>query len=139
MFNLGYDELLERAFTQLPKLSVENADFKIPEADMLIQGNKTVLKNISQIADIARRDKEDIAKYLTKELAAPISFEGNVLNISARIQPNQLNEKIKRYFNTYIICKECHKPDTKVAETQRGYVVTVCEACGAIYTIKNYQ
>ncbi len=123
----------------LPKLSVENVDFKIPEADTLIQGSKTMVKNISQIADVARRDKEDIAKYLTKELAAPISIDGTTLNISARIQPGQLNEKIKHYFQTYIICKECHKPDTKVAETQRGYVVIVCEACGAIYTVKNYQ
>ncbi len=123
----------------LPKLSVENVDFKIPEADALIQGNKTMIKNVAQIADAARRGKEDIAKYLTKELAAPISIDGTTLNISARIQTGQLNEKIKRYFETYIICKECHKPDTKVAETQRGYVVIVCEACGAIYTVKNYQ
>lgn len=136
---LSYDELLDRAFAQLPKLSIENVDFKIPEADSMIQGSKTIIRNISQIADVARRSREDIAKYLTKELAAPISLDGSTLNISARIQANQLNEKIKRYFDTYIICKECHKPDTKIAETQRGYVVIVCEACGAIYTVKNYQ
>jgi translation initiation factor 2 subunit 2 len=114
-------------------------DFKIPEADSIIQGNKTLIRNISQIADVARRDKEDIAKYLSKDLAAPTSMDGNVLSISARIQPNVLNEKLKRYFETYIICKECKKPDTKVLETQRGYVVLSCEACGAIYTVKNYQ
>jgi translation initiation factor 2 subunit 2 len=131
--------LLDRAFTQLPKLSVESVDFKIPEADAMIQGSKTVLKNMAQIADVARRSKEEISKYLTKELAAPISMDGASLNISARIQPGQLNEKIKRYFDTYVICKECHKPDTRIAETQRGYVVIVCEACGAIYTVKNYQ
>ncbi len=136
---LGYDELLDRAFEMLPKLSAENVDFKIPVADSLIQGNKTLVKNISQMADTARRSKEEIARYLTKEIAAPISIDGQTLSIGAKIQPGELNEKIKRYFETYIVCKECHKPDTKVAETQRGYVVIVCEACGAIYTVKNYQ
>ncbi len=136
---MGYDELLDRAFTMLPKLSVEKMDFKIPEADSMIQGSKTIIKNLSQIADVARRGKDEISKYLTKELAAPVSVEGSALTISARIQPGALNDKIRRYFETYIICKECHKPDTKVAETQRGYIVIVCEACGAIYTIKNFQ
>ncbi len=139
MLFLGYDELLDRAFTMLPKLSEEKVDFRVPEADSMIQGSKTIIKNLSQIADVARRGKEEISKYLTKEIAAPVSIDGSALTISARIQPNMLNEKIKRYFETYIICKECHKPDTKVAETQRGYIVIVCEACGAIYTVKNYQ
>jgi translation initiation factor 2 subunit 2 len=135
---LSYNELLDRAFAALPKLTEGHQDFKIPEADSLIQGNKTIVKNISQIADIARRNKEEIAKYLTKELATPVSIDGQVLNIGAKIQSGALNEKIKRYFETYIICKECHKPDTRIDETQRGYVVIVCEACGARYTVKNY-
>ncbi|MCL5419591.1 MAG: hypothetical protein M1354_01785 [Candidatus Marsarchaeota archaeon] len=136
---LGYDELLDRAFTMLPKLSEDKSDFKIPEAESLIQGSKTIVKNIAQISDAARRDKADIIKYLTKELASPISIDGNMLSISARVQPGALNDKVRRYFETYIICKECHKSDTKVADTQRGYIVIVCEACGAIYTVKNYQ
>ena len=135
---MSYNELLDRAFATLPTLTEGHQDFKIPEADSMIQGNKTIVKNISQIADIARRDKDEIAKYLTKELATPVSMEGQVLSIGARIQPNVLNDKIKRYFETYIICKECHKPDTRIDETQRGYVVIVCEACGARYTVKNY-
>ena len=138
MSSSSYNELLDRAFATLPKLSVENVDFKIPEADSIIQGNKTLIRNMPQIADIARRTKEEIAKYLTKELATPVSIDGQVLNIGAKIPANVLNEKIKRYFETYIICKECHKPDTRIDETQRGYVVIVCEACGARYTVKNY-
>ncbi len=138
MSSSNYNELLDRAFATLPKLSTENVDFKIPEADSIIQGNKTLVRNMPQIADVARRTKEEIAKYLTKELATPVSIDGQVLNIGAKIPANVLNEKIKRYFETYIICKECHKPDTRIDETQRGYVVIVCEACGARYTVKNY-
>ena len=133
----NYEQLLDHAFELLPGLSEEKVDFKIPEADSLVQGNKTIVKNISQIAGVARRDKAEIAKYLTKELAAPITYDDQKLTILAKISPNTLNEKVKRYFELYIICKECHKPDTHVQMIDRGYTTIVCEACGAKYTVKN--
>lgn len=137
IFMSNYEQLLDRAYKQLPNLSEEKADFKIPEVDSLIQGNKTIIKNMAQIADTARRDREEVAKYLTKELAAPVSLDGSNLNIMTKVQASILNEKIKRYFELYIICKECHKPDTHVQSTDRGYTTIVCEACGAKYTVKN--
>lgn len=137
MIMSNYEQLLDRAFKQLPNLSEEKSDFTIPQADALVQGNKTMVRNISQIADTARRDKEEIAKYLTKELAAPVTVSDQALTIMAKIQIGTLNEKIKRYFELYIICKECHKPDTHVVGTDRGYTTIVCEACGAKYTVKN--
>ena len=134
---MNYEQLLDRAFNQLPNLSEEKVDFKIPQVDSLIQGNKTIVKNISQIADVARRSKAEIAKYLTKEIAAPITYDDQKLTILAKIAQNTLNEKVKRYFELYIICKECHKPDTHVLLTDRAYTTIVCEACGAKYTVKN--
>ena len=134
---MNYDQLLDRAFKQLPSLSEEKSDFKIPEADALVQGNRTIVRNLAQIADVARRDKDEVAKYLTKELAAPVSIDNQSLVIMARIQTGTLNEKIRKYFELYIICKECHKPDTHVQSVARGYTTIVCEACGAKYTVKN--
>ena len=135
---MNYDELLDRAFTKLPTLSKENVDFRIPVIDSIIQGNKTVVRNITQIADVARRSKAEIIKYLTKELAAPIGVDDQMLVINAKVAQNILNAKITKYFETYVICKECHKPDTRVEGIERGYITTVCEACGARYTLKNY-
>ena len=135
---MNYEQLLDTAFAELPTLSVEKSDFQIPEADSLIQGSKTIVKNIAQIADKARRSKEDIAKYLTKELAAPISMSGSSLDINAKVNAHTLNQKIKAYFEAYVICKECHKPDTHFDGRDRGYVTIVCEACGARYTTKSY-
>lgn len=135
---LNYEELLDRAFTQISQLSEEKVDFKIPEADSMIQGSKTFLRNLNVIADAARRDPADIARYLTKELGTPTSMDNSSLIISAKVQQQELTEKIKKYFEIYIICKECHKPDTHVQSTERGYMTIVCEACGARYTVKNY-
>ncbi|MDE1860889.1 MAG: translation initiation factor IF-2 subunit beta [Candidatus Micrarchaeota archaeon] len=135
---MDYETMLDRAFAKIPALSVEKQDFKIPVVDSIIQGNKTQIRNMAQIADIARRNAADIGKYLTKELAAPIGTEGQVLVIGAKVNPNVLAEKIKKYFEMYVICKECHKPDTHVQGIERGYMTIVCEACGAKYTVKNY-
>ena len=135
---MNYDELLDRAFTKLPTLSKENVDFKIPVIDSIIQGNKTIIRNIAQVADVARRNRAEIIKYLTKELAAPISADDQMLVINAKVAQNILNSKITKYFETYVICKECHKPDTRIESIERGYITTVCEACGARYTLKNY-
>lgn len=138
MILLEYNQLLDKAFAELPTLSVEKSDFQIPEPDSLVQGSKTILKNIDQIADKARRDKDEIARYLTKELAAPISMSEHSMEISARVQQQELAAKIRRFFETYVICKECHKPDTHIAGRERGYVTISCEACGARYTVKSY-
>ncbi len=135
---MNYEQLLDSAFKELPTLSVEKSDFQIPVADTLIQGSKTILKNIEQIADKARRNEEDIAKYLTKELAAPVSVNNHVLEINAKVNASSLNAKIEAYFKTYVICKECGKPDTHFEQRDRGYVTLVCEACGARYTVKSY-
>ncbi len=133
-----YDALLDRAFSQLPKLSEENVDFKIPVADSIVQGSKTIIRNFAQIADIARRDEKEMARYMSKELAAPASIEEGRLIISKRVNNEEINEKIKKYFDLYVICKECHKPDTKFESVERGFVTIVCEACGARYTVKYY-
>lgn len=135
---MDYYQLLDKAFSELPALSVEKSDFQIPEVDSLIQGNKTIIKNMDQVADKARRSKEEISRYLTRELAAPVSMNNQTMEISAKVSSGALNAKIKRYFEVYIICKECHKPDTHIDGRERGYIKIACEACGARYTIKNY-
>ena len=80
----NYSKLLDRAFSMLPTLSVEKVDFKVPEVDAILQGNKTIIRNFYQIADTARRDKEEIAKYITKEIAAPVSIDDQKLVIGAK-------------------------------------------------------
>ncbi|MEM3791224.1 MAG: translation initiation factor IF-2 subunit beta [Candidatus Micrarchaeaceae archaeon] len=133
---MDYNELLERAFSKLPSTYNQHYDFEIPSADCLQQGNKTIIKNAYHIADIARRSMEEIAKFLTKEFAAPVNSDRQSLIINAKIAQQTVNEKIKKFFELYVICKECHKPDTKEIETERGYITLLCEACGARYTIK---
>ncbi|MGC8675977.1 MAG: translation initiation factor IF-2 subunit beta [Candidatus Micrarchaeia archaeon] len=132
-----YERLLDRAFASLPNsTNAATADFAIPSVDSMVQGTKTIIRNFSQIASIARRKPELIERFFVKELGTPASIDGQTLVINAKFQPNVLNDKLKKYFETYVICKECHKPDTHIESTERGYEVIVCEACGARYTVK---
>ncbi len=130
-------ELLERALNKIPELSVEKSTFIVPESETFVQGNKTILKNILNLSDKARRKSEDISKYLTKELGVPINNDGQQLIISGKFSNDEINRCIKRYFDVYVICRECHKPDTQTDTEGRGMLYVVCKACGARYGVKS--
>lgn len=137
MSEAEYLELLDRAFSKLPALSIEKSDFVIPKADVFNEGVKTIIRNIAQIADKARRKEEDISRYISKELSVPVTISEQRLVINGKFQPDDINRKVLRYFEVYVICKECHKPDTHLEDADKGMYL-VCEACGARYWIKNY-
>ncbi|MBM3229925.1 translation initiation factor IF-2 subunit beta, partial [Candidatus Parvarchaeota archaeon] len=47
-----------------------------------------------------------------------------------------INEKLSDFINSYVVCKECKKPDTRLMEGQHGIKTLVCEACGARAPVK---
>ncbi|MDE1868767.1 MAG: translation initiation factor IF-2 subunit beta [Candidatus Micrarchaeota archaeon] len=132
-----YEKLLESAFSKLPQLSKEKSDFVIPRADVLTQGTKTMIRNMAAIADRARRKQDDIARYVSKELSVPVSLEEGRLIINGKFSQDDIDRRINKYFEMYVICKECHKPDTHLENAEKGMYL-VCEACGARYWVKNY-
>ncbi|MDE1865692.1 MAG: translation initiation factor IF-2 subunit beta [Candidatus Micrarchaeota archaeon] len=132
-----YAELLDRAFSKLPSLSAERSDFVIPKAEVMNEGVKTIIRNISQIADRARRGEDEIARYVSKELSVPVNVAEHRMIISGRFNSDDIDRRIARYFELYVICKECKKPDTKLEAADKGLYL-VCEACGARYWIKSY-
>ena len=134
-----YLKLLDRAFSKAPELSAEKSDFVIPAVESMIQGNRTIIRNIMQISDKARREPDTIAKYLSKELSVPVNYEEQRLILNGRFSNEDLNRIIHRYFEVYVICRECHKPDTHLESgSNRGMLTLVCEACGAHYGVKSY-
>jgi len=70
-------------------------------------------------------------KYLSRELAIPMGREGAGLVLQGKFYDRVLNEKLKKYVNSFVICKECKKADTKIVDVERGTKTIVCEACGA--------
>ncbi|MFH1642814.1 MAG: translation initiation factor IF-2 subunit beta [Nanoarchaeota archaeon] len=134
---MEYKEMLKKARSGLPSLVFEKARFDIPKIRGHIQGNRTVISNFLQISSSLRREPSHILKYILKELATPgeIKKSGSVI-MGTKVSAFRINEKIRKYSEEFLFCKECGKPDTKILkEGQFSYIK--CMACGAKYSIKS--
>ena len=132
---MDYETLLNKAYEKLPKIENHVDRFKIPLAETMIQGNQTIIKNFSQIAETLRRDPSHILKFLTKELATPAGLDGSRAILQAKISQKMIQQKIDVYVADYVLCKECKRPDTKLIKEDR-ITFLKCEACGAKSSVK---
>ena len=130
-----YTEMLKHAYEKIPKEALEHKRFEVPKVDSSIQGKKTFVKGVGNLIKEMRRDKKHFLKFLTKETATSVTESGQNIIINRKFGAIQLNKIVENYFNQYVICPECGKPDTKVI-LQHGTKLMKCEACGAINPIK---
>jgi translation initiation factor 2 subunit 2 len=135
MIDMDYDSLLNKAYEKLPKIEEHIDRFKIPVVEAMIQGNQTVIKNFSQIAETLRREPPHILKYLTKELATPAGLSGGRAIFQSKLSQKMIQQKLENYVTDYVLCKECKRPDTKLIKEDR-IVFIKCEACGAKSSVK---
>jgi translation initiation factor 2 subunit 2 len=127
-----YKELLMKAKSNLPESTKASDRFVIPNIRGHIQGNKTVISNFFQIADLLGRDEDHFLKYILKELATPGEAKKPLVLLGRKVSAASINEKISEYANKYVICKECGKPDTSLIKQDRITFIK-CKACGARY------
>ncbi len=131
-----YENLLKKAKASLPKLSEKKERFEIPKAQGHVQGNKTIVTNFNQIVTSLGREQQHILKYLQRELATPASVDGPRLILNRKISSYLINLKIEQYVNTFVLCPDCKKPDTKLMRENKILVIK-CMACGAKHTVKS--
>lgn len=132
---MDYAALLKRAKEQLPEQVRNTERFELQKVKGTVQGNKTVLTNLVQIADQLQRPIEHILKFLTKELAAKADQKDTFTVFNTKLPSARINEKLDEYFERYVKCKECGRPDSKMAKQGPAWTVQ-CQACGAKYTAK---
>lgn len=128
--------MLERGYASLPEKVFKSERFEVPVVDAFIQGSKTLVRNFDFISQKLRRKPADVAKYLFRELAARGDFEGARLVLHGKFSDRVLNERIQAFTKTYVLCKECGKPDTNLKDVERGVKQLICEACGARASVK---
>ncbi len=131
---MDYEELLKRAESKIPKKILQKERFEIPPVKGHIEGTKTIITNFSQIASTLHRDQQHLLKYLLRELAAPGNINGQRLILGKKISSSLINEKIEKYANEFVICKDCKKPDTHLLKEGRVLMLK-CTACGAKHPI----
>ena len=60
-----YETLLDRAYSKIKKVEVTER-FEVPEAESYVEGTKTIVSNLLQIASFLRRDIGSFYKVLVK-------------------------------------------------------------------------
>lgn len=128
--------MLDRARASLPESVFEKERFEIPKVKGHIEGNKTVISNFKQIAQVLRRPVEHLLKYILHELATPGDLRGGLLIIGTKMPASRINEKIKQYAYAFVLCHECGKPDTELVK-EGEFLFMKCTACGAKKPVKS--
>ena len=129
-----YEKLLERALERIPKV-LERERFKIPEADVVVVGNRTILRNLREVATALNREPSHLMKYLLRELGTAGGVEGSQAVFQGKFSKSVLDERVARYTEEFVLCRECGRPDTRFLRIERAYVLR-CEACGARASVR---
>ncbi len=133
----NYEKMLEEAYKNIKKVDKTNNRFEIPKIKGYFQGKKTILTNFPQIVSYIRRAPEHFQKFLFRELATSGYKEGDKLILNIRIPSLKINQKIEQYAKSFILCKECGKPDTEIIKDPQKRISFInCLACGAKYPIR---
>lgn len=133
----NYEKMLEEAYKKVkPVQKTEYSErFEIPQVKGMIEGNKTIVTNFTQICSYLRRDCAHVLKFVLKELATPGLIEGERLVMQRKVPASKINEKIKQYVDEFVVCRECKKPDTNL-EKQGEFMFMHCMACGAKHSVR---
>ncbi len=130
-----YEELLKKAEAELPENVSGTERFTIEKIRGHLEGNKTVVVNLRKIAKDLGREESHLLKYLLRELATPGRIERERVIFGTKVAASAINRKIKKYVSEFVLCSECHKPDTKLTE-EKEIAYLKCLACGAKKPVK---
>lgn len=130
-----YEKLLEEAYKNIKPIEHSGERFEIPKIEGHVEGTKTILTNLQQVASYIRRDINHLLKYLLKELATSGSIKQNRVILHRKINSQKINEKIIDYVNEFVLCKECKKPDSELIK-EKGFAFLHCLACGAKHSVR---
>jgi translation initiation factor 2 subunit 2 len=126
---IDYETLLDRAVNVLEKGKIESR-LEVPPVISFIEGSKTKISNLSEIAKVLNREEEHILKYISKRLATQASRAGDKVVLKGVFSREQLNVILEQYMKEYVICPTCKRPDTKLVK-EKDLLYLVCMACGS--------
>ncbi len=132
---MEYEQLLKNARKKLPEKAISDIRLEVPKADILITGNKTTIKNVSQILKVISREESLFAKYIAKEAATQVQKEKDYLILNRKIHSFALQQIIDKFVERFVKCPTCGKLDTNFSEVN-GIRILKCQACGASSPVK---
>lgn len=125
---MSYEALLEEAYQNVEPVEVCER-FEVVRVKGHHEGTRTVISNFSQVAACMRRPAGHIMKFLSKELASSVEISRDRLILSRKLSSKEINSKIEKYVNSFVLCKSCKKPDTEMVD-EGNKTFLKCLACG---------
>lgn len=132
---MEYEKLLDKLYKEVKPIKSSVERFEVPKVQGHVEGVKTIIKNINQICDVIRRDKNHFLKFLSRELASLAVTEDDRVIFNRKLNSAMINEKIQKYVDEFVICPECKKPDTELIK-QGEFMFLHCLACGAKHSVR---
>jgi len=135
MADFEYESLLDRARDKIPTEISERARWTLPDPEILIEGNQTIIRNFSELISKMDRDPNHVYQYLLNELGTSGTREANRVMFKGRIPPKRIRGRIVNYVKSFILCNQCNAPDTHFVKEGRTTLMK-CQACGATRPIR---
>lgn len=127
----GYDDHLDRALEETPKIEDSGDRFDVPDPEVRQEGNVTVYENFQDTLDRLDRDGERVLKFLQDELGTSAHIdESGRARLTGEFSQGRISDAIDEFAEEFVLCPECGLPDTRL-EREQGAVLLRCEACGA--------
>jgi len=94
-------------------------------------GIKTVIVNLSNVADQLARPPSYVIKYFGFELGAQTNIDpkDDRWIINGAHEASKLQDYLDGFINRFVLCKDCKNPETVVI-IKDGDIVLDCKACG---------
>jgi translation initiation factor 2 subunit 2 len=131
----NYDELLKRACSQMPEVSLKRERLELPHLLITTIGMRTIISNFKEVADVLNRNPMHILKFLTREMATAATYHESRAIFQGKFRRDSFERLLQRYMESFVICPVCKRPDTKIVKEKRLSFL-VCNACGARSSIK---
>ena len=136
MTELDYSKLLKKVIDASPQNEISDDRFKVPKVEIFYEGNTTVIKNFEKIAGAINRESDSILKFLLGGLGTAGELVSGRAVFQGKIPAKSIQDKIKDYIDTYVMCSECGRPDTHLVKQGRTTLIR-CDACGAFRSVKS--
>ena len=131
----NYDELLKRACSQMPEVSLKHERLGLPRLYITTVGMRTIISNFKEVAEVLNRDPQHILKFLTREMATAATYHDSRAIFQGKFRRDSFERLLQRYMESFVICPVCKRPDSKIVKEKRLSFL-VCKACGARSSIK---
>jgi translation initiation factor 5 len=101
-------------------------------------GIKTVIVNLTSVAQSLARPPSHVIKYFGFELGAQTNTSPNDDRwiINGAHDASKLQDYLDGFISKFVLCKKCKNPETEV-NIKDGHITLDCKACGKISDVDN--